>query len=449
VATDDVHVACADGELVTLSASGGPPKRIVNVARDLRDVVVTPFGLVVSTFRNAEVIRLAADGSVQAQSNGVGGGLVAHVAWRMLAVPDGRGTLDDDPGFSVMLAAQRTPSSSDEPPPAPPAYYGLSESPCAVGGPATLVADRRRTMVVPTAVLPIDLATDGDKVMIVSAGNAYLPGRPQVVSVERAEIGNPCGVGAAVQIPGAEITSVVYQPQRNRFYALSREPAQLVELEVGVATDVGRIALSSDSHRDTGHAIFHASAGQGGVACASCHPEGRDDGHAWRSISLGARRTPSLVGTVAGTAPYHWNGEAPGLDELMTMTFTERMRGPSLLAGQKSAISGWLGELPPLRHGPAATAVLPAIARGRAVFESERAGCGSCHSGTLRTNNASIDVGTGGTFQVPSLIGVVHRAPYLHDGSRPHLRAILDQPHGGAVVVRDEIDDLVAFLDSL
>src|SRR5690606_15949408 len=33
-ATDDVHVACAGGELVTLAASGGPPKRVVHVTRD-------------------------------------------------------------------------------------------------------------------------------------------------------------------------------------------------------------------------------------------------------------------------------------------------------------------------------------------------------------------------------------------------------------------------------
>lgn len=446
-ATDEVHVACADGELVTLPASGGPPTRVVQVARDLRDVVVTPAGLVVSTFRDADIIRLAADGSVQMQAERNGAGGITRVAWRMIALP-GDSSAKVDPAVTVMLAAQRTPGSFDVPPPTPPSYYGVFAG-CASGGPLTIVTDWPVPVMVPTAVLPLDVATDGNVVVLVSAANAYLPDRPQVVFLYPSERQSGCTSGSGVVVPDAEITSIVHEPMRDRFYALSREPAALFEVAPSARGVFDRIALSTASVRDTGHAIFHASSGAGGVACASCHPEGRDDGHAWRSVSLGARRTPSLVGTLAGTAPYHWNGEARGLEDLMTMTFTERMRGPALKDDQRAAIAGWLGELPPLRRASTPASFAPAVARGQAIFESATARCSSCHSGPMRTNNASVDVGTGGLLQVPSLNGVVHRAPYLHDGSRPHLRAVVQRPHAGATVREDEIEDLVAFLGSL
>jgi hypothetical protein len=167
---------------------------------------------------------------------------------------------------------------------------------------------------------------------------------------------------------------------------------------------------------------------------------------------LGPRRTPSLIGTVAGTAPYHWNGEARGLEDLMATTFTERMRGPELRDDQKGAIASWLNEVPGLRRSSSSSTSIsfsPSLARGRAIFASASARCSSCHSGALFTNNATTDVGTGGEMQVPSLLGVVHHAPYLHDGSHPHLRSILRSPHGGAIVRADEVDDLATYLESL
>lgn len=449
-ATDDVHVACAGGELVTLSAAGGPPKRNVFVARDLRDVVVTPAGLVVSTFRDADVIRLAKDGSVQAQSTGIHADGKPRVAWRMIASPAAVRT-PDDPGDSVMMAAQQTPDQFTPPPPAPPAYYE-AETGCSAGGPLPLVSDRREALVIPNAVLPIDIATDGKRAVIVAAGNAHVPDRPQLVYVTNAYFSGACQRAGDVGVPfDVELTSVVYQPVTERFYALSREPASLLEIDMDRRYGAhASIPLSAISRRDTGHAIFHASSGRGGTACASCHPEGRDDGHSWRSVLLGPRRTPSLVGTVAGTAPYHWNGEASRLEDLMGITFTQRMLGPELRTDQTAAISGWLAELPGLRRSSSASiSFSPAAVRGRAIFESTTARCSSCHTGSLFTNNATIDVGTGGALQVPSLIGVVNHAPYLHDGSRPHLRSILRAPHGGATVHDDEVDDLAVYLESL
>lgn len=97
--------------------------------------------------------------------------------------------------------------------------------------------------------------------------------------------------------------------------------------------------------------------------------------------------------------------------------------------------------------------------RGKSLFALPRpqggAGCITCHSGEVMTNNAgpqnngldadsTTDLGaftvTGlerhrGAFRVPSLRNVAARAPYMHDGRFPDLNAVIDfynngvQPH--------------------
>ena len=60
-----------------------------------------------------------------------------------------------------------------------------------------------------------------------------------------------------------------------------------------------------------GRQLFHTTGdpriSSDGRACASCHPDGRDDGLVWATPD-GPRQTPTLAGRLAGTAPYGWNG---------------------------------------------------------------------------------------------------------------------------------------------
>ena len=56
------------------------------------------------------------------------------------------------------------------------------------------------------------------------------------------------------------------------------------------------------------------------------------------------------------------------------------------------------------------------VASGRAIFEDTAVGCTACHSGATYTDNKAHDVGTGGTFVAPTLVGVGSRAPLMHDG---------------------------------
>jgi mono/diheme cytochrome c family protein len=445
-ATNLVHVACAGGELVALPAAGGAEIRRRNVARDLRDVVVVNGSLVVSTFRDAKVLRLDAGSDVaveRATLRSVSFG-TPRVAWRMVAAPPTpAGGVED-----VVIAAQKAPDSDDIPPPVPAQYYSSVDG-CSANGPGPILMDRNEAVHVPGAVLPVDVAVNDRLMVLAAAGNAHTPNAPQLVFVSRiqsADVNSPfsCDMGEGVAVSKAQITSLAFANSGGVVVALSREPAALVVIDAFTRAEKARITLAPETREDTGHAIFHSNSGVG-VACASCHPDGRDDGHAWRSVQLGARRTPSLLGTLANTAPYHWNGEAKDLSAIVSLTFESRMRGPILASDRVAAMDGWLQAL---RAPPASKpADAAAASRGKALFEAA-ASCATCHSGPMRTNNAGADVGTGGTFQVPSLIGVAWRAPHLHDGSAPSIRWLLERGHGGATRPAAEIGDLTSFVET-
>src|SRR5690606_34851629 len=91
-------------------------------------------------------------------------------------------------------------------------------------------------------------------------------------------------------------------------------------------------------------AIFQSNTG-GRIACVSCHPGGADDGRTWQ-LSTGARRTQSLQGTLEGTAPYHWGGDAPGIETFATEVFAAKMGGQQLDPGQVEALRAWVTRIP-------------------------------------------------------------------------------------------------------
>jgi len=202
------------------------------------------------------------------------------------------------------------------------------------------------------------------------------------------------------------------------------------------------------------------------VACSTCHLEGREDGHVWQ-FPDGPRQTPALAGRhLLSTAPYHWSGEFTSLDAFNVHTITERMGGSGLSPEAARQLDSFIDQLP-FGENPLTTAMpTEAAARGRAAFD--KAGCASCHSGELFTNNQNADVGTlavNGSnpdnglvmtrgFNVPSLLGIGRTAPYLHDGSAGTLEErIFNNPgdrHGVTSVLNDqEKSDLVLFLKSL
>ena len=111
----------------------------------------------------------------------------------------------------------------------------------------------------------------------------------------------------------------------------------------------------------------------------------------------------------------------------------------------------WVEAVPAPVPEPAAD--WAAVGRGEALFAGA-ARCTSCHAGARRTNNLTVDVGTGGPLQTPSLIGISARAPYLHDGSAPSLESRFDATggtkHGDTSTLGPrEMADLLAYLRAL
>ncbi len=217
------------------------------------------------------------------------------------------------------------------------------------------------------------------------------------------------------------------------------------------------------------------------IACASCHNEGREDGHVW-NFTDGPRQTPSLAGRkTSQTLPLHWNGQFDGMTSFMAQTVNNRMGGTGVTDAMEAQISKFidsqvLPDNPYVQSQPTAAQM-----RGAQVFA--QAGCGTCHLGQAMTDNGFHDVGSfaaaktltpsmlvipaddsegglnygpGGTeaLNTPSLIGLARTAPYLHDGSAPTLMARVSVDEGGkhgttAALTQAQLSDLVEFLQTL
>ncbi|MFP2928601.1 c-type cytochrome [Pyxidicoccus sp. 3LG] len=204
-----------------------------------------------------------------------------------------------------------------------------------------------------------------------------------------------------------------------------------------------------------------------GTSCASCHPDGRDDGHVW-GFPDGPRQTPSLAGRmVTKTGPFHWSGEFSTLRDFLDTTVRRRMGGSALDNVMVSQLSAFVDVIPTPDNPHKRETPTDAQARGAQVFK--KAACDGCHEGATLTNNKQADVGTfitSGPIQddtrvrttglnTPSLLGLARTAPYLHDGSATSLKDRFVQSrqsnqHGSTAQLTDaEVDDLVQYLLTL
>lgn len=417
-ATDRVHVACDGGQLVSLQADGGDAVRTVALNRGLRDIVVDGDSLVVSRFRQAKLVRVSADGTPSPEFGPVVvKGVEAEVAWRTIANPAG----------GVTMLHQRASTKPIDIAAAQVSSYG---------GCGSAVVESVLTPFVPNApqkvapglmqmVVPVDVAyaPDGVTALVVSPGNSRtraLVGygffgpkeQPPMPCWNEGPPPDPLPIDPSFH-PN-QYVAAAFDGQGHAILQ-SREPAALVLIgEKLPHKELATISLSDVSRADTGHMIFHSNSGAF-LACASCHPEGGDDGHVWTFAdqNLFARRTPSLRGTVKGTAPYHWDGAFPDVPSLVDDVFSRRMGGPALVDPAKKAIQHWVEAIPAPQPEPSAD--WSAVSRGAELFNGS-AKCSTCHTGVRRTNNMTVNVGTGAPMQTPSLVGISARAPFMHDG---------------------------------
>ena len=186
-----------------------------------------------------------------------------------------------------------------------------------------------------------------------------------------------------------------------------------------------------------GRRLFHAAGDRriaaDGRACASCHPDGRDDALTWGTPD-GPRQTPSLAGRLAGTAPYSWMGTGRDVRQHLSHTLA-RLGGEGLPPHEIDALVAYVQTMaPPPRSAPRPMDGL--LARGEAIFRSAEAGCASCHGDGRTPDGLRHDVGSAapldGTheFDTPSLRFVGGTGPYFHDGRYVTLREVLIDADG-------------------
>jgi hypothetical protein len=503
-----LHVACAGGELISIAPTGATPSRTLQLDRDLRDVLVRGDKLLVSSFRKAELLTVGDSGvdqrvrppatraafssfrkpNVGPTGDGSdGANASAAVAWRLVAGPGTQALVLHQRGLDSEVGTQPDAYGSG------PSCAGIVEAAVSSYDDGPVSAGRIQSGgALANAVLAVDVAVspDGKELAVVSAGNAGTDQQVLFYSTEAATApttnsGQPCVPGApgpstsgddpdggvgmgspdagagddggepgegyeepiAYRPPNGQVIAVAYDPHGN-IIVQSREPATLQILTQRAAP----IVLSSERRADQGHQLFHGAT-PGKLACASCHPEGGEDGRTWRFAGLGARRTQSLRGGVMDTAPFHWNGDMPSLEFLMHDVFQGRMSGPAVDRTRMQALATWVDDMKTIK--PSGWHDKGAISRGKVLFETTAA-CSTCHRGPDFTNGASFDVGTGGTFQVPQLHNLAFRGPFLHDGCANTLLERFTKcgsagdRHGLTSKLNPaQIDDLVAYLETL
>jgi mono/diheme cytochrome c family protein len=478
---DTLVFACAGGEVVSMPVDPTQDDRTV-LARldpDLRDVLVGPDGsLSITRFRSAEVLGLADDGSVASRTapppwlhadpiDFDTSELVTmrtSTAWRTLARPDGGWVMVHQGGSDAAIDPAEDDDDDGEAPTDTGPVGGGSEYGSAGGsntcgsvvqsavtllrGDGVLVSSGALS----GAVLPVDFAVHpgGKHVALAIAGTcASGCSLPQVIELplEALSVGvglqeRPCTGGTPILFAesGAQIVAVAYTPS-GRLWALQREPSIIHLLG---QDSVQSVPLTDFSVEDTGHRLFH-EAGSAGVTCASCHPEGGDDGLVWNLPT--PLHTPALDVGLAGTAPFHWNGELEDFGALVHEVHERRMGEMAQPGVRVYAFESWVTQLratPPRAPDDAAAA-------GRKLFGE--LGCNSCHAGDATTNNETVAVGDLAAVQVPSLHGVALHPPYMHDGRSPTLadavEEMITKSRPDAAFDDGDVASLVAYLETI
>jgi YVTN family beta-propeller protein len=197
----------------------------------------------------------------------------------------------------------------------------------------------------------------------------------------------------------------------------------------------------------------------GWFSCHTCHTEGHSNGRKADTFGDGSFGSPKIVLSLLGTGatePWAWNGSKRTLEEQVRESMRMTMQ-PKTPPGERSvaALTAYLRTLDvPAPAGSQLSDTL-GIARGEKLFASR--GCTTCHAPPLYANahvyDVGFDDGDGGNrqFNPPSLRGVIHKAPYFHDGRAKTLEQVVGkyQHRLRTALSDDEAHDLILFLKSL
>lgn len=192
------------------------------------------------------------------------------------------------------------------------------------------------------------------------------------------------------------------------------------------------------------------AAHSGGISCATCHFDGRNDGLTW-TFDIGERQTPSLAGVVSETTPVTWTNDIPTVATEVRLTSRDRMGGDGASVSQSKDVEAFI-DLTPFPRVALPTDA-DAIARGSELFFGE-AQCASCHNGANYTDRVAYDMFGLTGVMTPTLRGIAATAPYGHDGRAETLRDLVENAEAWNMGKTDHLteqqkDDLALFVSTL
>jgi len=434
-ARNAVLVACAGGELATITSGG---TTVVDTGLELRDVLVAGGSVWVTTFRAAGLLELDAGGRVVTHLTAPPLQLAMvtftpRVAWRTVA--DGTRVV-----MVHQLHVNEEVSKLTNPGPGAP-YYGKPYCSASVVSSALTMFDlaAKRTVWSSPIIgsLPVDVALSPGGAAVSFAGTG------QVLEYAFAGLTPPASGPGGCLYP----VTTGYSPTPTGVGYVDDEP---IWFDRGGSVrrigDSDRTPLVPERAEEPERTLFHAQS-PSGVSCASCHPEGHEDGHTWQ-FGTKRVRSQSLEGGLLSTSPFHWDGRLSTVSAVLDETFVLRMGASKPDTSTVYALERWLDRLP-ARETPQNVDI--DLAKRGSVLFTER-GCNACHAGAPLTNSTTVDVGTGGRFQVPSLKGTRWRGPWMHTGCAQTLEQRFDPGCGGAnhgTVEPGDVPALVAYLKTL
>lgn len=225
---------------------------------------------------------------------------------------------------------------------------------------------------------------------------------------------------------------------------------------------IGLGPLPTLSVAERGEILFHDGrmSHDSWMSCQSCHTDGHTNGQLndnFSDISFGApKRVLSLLGQ-ADTAPYAWNGKTADLVTQVENSIVKTMQREDPPARDEiEAIAAYVATLKTPQPLAAIDAAIDreSIARGAKLFAARD--CAQCHAAPTYTTPEVYDVGLVDElgekkFNPPSLRGVSHRAPLLHNKAARSIEEVFEkvQHPSNSEYSADEVCDLAAFLRSL
>ena len=339
-----------------------------------------------------------------------------------------------------------------------------------------LLTERLELSVVDRPVnLPFDLAlsSDGQRMHIVYLGS----GDMSVIELETRQVLAHIEVGDGPR-------GIVLTPDDRTAYVANSLSDDVSVIDLNTFAEVTRIPVTTSPLSPAlqrGKLLFISSRStrisrDQWMSCESCHADGEQDGRTW-VFPDGPRNTANLRG-LAQTQPLHWSADR---DEVQDFEFTirELQAGTGLLedphpelgqpnTGRSADLDALAAFIESLQPKPSPFrqmdgTLTPEAERGQAIFHRGDVGCAECHIPPLFTDLHVHDIGTGHGpgerlgpgFDTPSLRGVWHTAPYLHDGRALTLQEVVvthnptDQHGQTSHLSEAELHDLVAFLLSV